>query len=876
MKKSLLTIIVGMVGISPAVAQLNGDGFYRVQNYVTERYVYITDNKGHVDVSTTSIDALAIQLWKDFDKACSDPSTVLYFVNKGGNDYDIQSQGTGINQIINYNATIRKNNDGTYFAYGSQSGVVKYLGDANASDSAEGTMSSEAKGDRRKWWITPITSTGDNYFGIKPTVTVGGKYYHPLYASFPMSAKSQGVTIYVISTYGYGMAVAEPVNGTIPAGTPCIVECGSTSPSNNRMNVGGSASAISKNQLGGVYFENYMKTHLNLTAYDKNTMRVLGKLSDGTLGFVVADLQYLPANQSYLKVPAGSPAEIRIVSKDEYDKEIGSLPSSVSLNASELKLYVGRNSQLTATIAPENVTNKHITWASTNPNVAKVDENGNVTAIAKGTTVISATTINGKVARCTVTVNPNYPEAIAISPATFKFYVGDEKQLSAVITPSDVEYSAIKWSSSDASVSVSESGLIKAVKTGSATITAKTADGKTATASITVNPVYPVSISLNSSESYIHAKETCQLVATINPSDVKDATLSWTSDNESIATVDNKGLVTGHSVGVANIKVASPGGTYATCKVTVMVQMPEAVSLSFDKLVLEVEDERYISAKIYPEGAYQSVTWSSSNNNVITVNSIGLIKAVGEGEATITATTSNGLNATCQVTVKPKGTPATKVTVLPSSISLYVGEESSLNVEILPENVTNKFVTWTSNNEKIATVDSEGKVKALSVGRSIIYAQCGSVSGRCLVNVVERPQSVPVDMIQLDRYQVVAEEGTQFTLTATVLPDNATDKRISWSSDNSNVASVTQSGVVSIKKSGNCIIKAEAVDGSGVYAECHVTATADIADIFADDNQLHSVYTLSGVLVIKAATKEDIKSLAPGYYIIGKQKVLVK
>ena len=877
MNKILLSFLACLSGIVPATAQLNGNGFYRVQNFVTDRYVYITDNKGHVDVATTSVDALAIQLWKDTDKACADPATVLYFESKGGSEYDIVAQGTGIYKIIEHNVTIRKNSDGTYFAYGRQDGLVKYLGDANSSDAAEGTMSSEAKGDYRKWWIKPISADGGNYYGIKPTITAKGKHYHPVYTSFPMSAKSSGVTIHAITKYGYGMAVSEVVNGTIAANTPCYIECAGTAQSANRMNVGGNGTTVKNNQMGGVYFENYMKTHQNLTPYDRKTMRVLGVLSDGSLGFVVGNIKYLPANQSYLKVPSDAPDEIRIVTAEEYDKALKSLPSGVSLNAAEAKMYINWEYQLTASITPENASSKHINWSSSNTAVATVNANGRVKALAKGTAIITATTVNGKTATCTVTVNPVNPEAIAVSPTNYKFYVGDQYQLKATITPADVYNKTITWSTSDASVvTVDNNGLIKAVKTGSATITAKTADGKTATCAVTVNPVYPSSIALNVPETYIHSRETYQLVATLTPADVKDKSLTWTSADDNVATVDATGKVTGHATGSAVITAKSAGGASATCKINVMSPLPETVSINFDRLVMEVDDTRNLRANVTPSDAYSMVTWKTSNTGVATVTDGGQVKAVGTGDATVTATTSNGLEATCNIKVLPKGITATSVKVTPSALKLAVGETGSLSAEILPENVTNRFTTWSSNNTKIATVDAEGNVTAVSEGVCIIYAQCGMVRGSSTVTVSNKVDKIPVSSIVLNNTHISAEIGTQFTLIPTVLPDNATDKRISWVSDSPEVASVSADGVVTVRNKGVAVVTARAMDGSGVTARCTINASSGIADVMGDEEVNAEVYTIDGVLLFKSATVDDLRSLAPGIYVINHHKVLVK
>ena len=103
---------------------------------MTKRYVYVTDDKGKLDYATTSADMYAIQLWKDFEKASSDPATVCYIKAIDGK-YDIQAQGTGIFEIISSYVSLRLNGDGSYYAYGSKEGITKYLGDGERGDVEE-------------------------------------------------------------------------------------------------------------------------------------------------------------------------------------------------------------------------------------------------------------------------------------------------------------------------------------------------------------------------------------------------------------------------------------------------------------------------------------------------------------------------------------------------------------------------------------------------------------------------------------------------------------------------------------------------------------------------------------------------------------------
>ncbi len=861
-----------MVLAFPAVAQLGADGYYRVQNYISNRYIYITDNKGSVDAATTSVDALAIQLWKGDEKAASDPATVLYFKKNSGSDYDIQAQSTGIHQIVGQYITIYKNSDGTYFAYGRNSGMTKYLGDANAADGDEGAISTEAKGDRRKWYIKPITATGDSYFGVKPTLSVGGKHYAPFFASFPFSAYSTGVKVYAITEYGYGMAVVEQQTGTVAGATACYIECPDTEPTNNRLNIGGTGTAVNGNQLAGVYFENYMTTHKNLTPYDKNTMRVLGTLADGTLGFITANITYLPANQSYLKVPVGSPASVKIVTRAEYDEAVKSLPQSVSLDQKTATIYKGKTLQLTATVAPENASIKTTLWFSSVPEVATVSADGLVTAVAPGTSIITVKTVNGMWATCVVTVAPTYPEAVSLSATTLKMYADDTTKLTATLTPEVVEHPELTWSSSDNTVAtVAADGTVKALKAGTATISVKTANGLTASCALTVHPHYPTSITLSPAALYLHEGEEGELKATISPADVKDKTITWSTSDAAVAAVDVNGKVFGLKQGSATITVKSPGGVSATCEVTVARQLPTDIELNLTKLVIEVGDKRTVRATVHPEKAYSSVTWSTSDASIATVSSIGEIVGVGVGYAEISATTDNGLTAVCTVDVLEPGIPAESVTITPSSLSLSVGEYGQLTATVSPEDVSNKFITWTSNNEKVAKVDSEGVVTAISEGTSIIYARCGSKSANISVKVVG---NIPVSSIILDKTSVEAVEGEQFTLVASVLPENATDKSLAWYSSNNTVAIVDR-GVVHVLVEGSAVITAEALDGSGVSASCTVLGKSGIDDVLAPGETV-TVYSIDGVLLHRAANAETLRNLAPGFYIFGKRKVFIR
>lgn len=484
----LTLFIASFVATVSAFAQLNGDGYYRLQNYMSKRYAYVTDDKGKLNYTATTADMNAIQLWKGFEKASSDPATVIYLKNVEGNKYDILAQGTGLYDMLQSHITIRAASNGTYYAYATSSGMTKYLGDGEKADCDDGVLSGETSGQWRCWYITPVDASGSNYFGVKAEIGVGGSYYQPFFTSFPYSFASSGMKAYYISKVDNGMAVMKEITGTVPAATPVFIKASSADPASCKLNIGGNASAIGGNLLKGVYFDNPMKTHYNRVAYDAGTMRMLGVTADGSLGYITASIDFIPANVSYLTVPVGTPAELKIVTEEEYNKYVSTIPTGITLDKAAISLTEGETVKLTATVAPSTA-NQAVTWTSNNAGVASVSADGVVAAVKAGSAVITATTSNGLTATCEVTVKPAVVLAVSITldKESFSAVEGSEFNLVATVLPENTTNKAVNWTSSRPSIiSVDQNGLVKILAEGNALITASTTDGTNLTATCQV------------------------------------------------------------------------------------------------------------------------------------------------------------------------------------------------------------------------------------------------------------------------------------------------------------------------------------------------------------------------------------------------------
>ena len=268
---------------------------------------------------------------------------------------------------------------------------------------------------------------------------------------------------------------------------------------------------------------------------------------------------------------------------------------------------------------------------------------------------------------------------------------------------------------------------------GSATITAKAGD-KSATCAVTVNKkvIAVTSVTLDKTSLSLTEGETATLKATVGPDNATDKTVTWSSSNAAVASVDASGNVTAVKVGTATI-TAKAGDKSATCAVTVNPVPVSSITLDQDSITLMIDQTFTLTATVGPDNATdKTVTWSSSDASVATVDASGKVKGIKEGTATITAK-AGAQSATCTVTVEP--VPVDSVTLSKTELTLKVGETATLTATVNPSNATHKTVTWYSSDTEVATVDANGKVTAVQPGLTSIYADADGVTGLCEVTV---------------------------------------------------------------------------------------------------------------------------------------------
>ena len=263
------------------------------------------------------------------------------------------------------------------------------------------------------------------------------------------------------------------------------------------------------------------------------------------------------------------------------------------------------------------------------------------------------------------------------------------------------------------------------------------------------------------------------------------------------------------------------------------------VTLSENSLTLLVDQEEQLTATVLPENTTLSkdVTWESSNPDVATVDDEGHVKALSIGTATITVKTrSNGYytdstmpdlkseyTATCGITVV-ESVLVENVTLDKTSLDLNVGSTEQLTATVNPANATNKTVTWQSSDESVATVDADGKVTAHTPGTATITATAGGQSATCTVTVKDNaPAIIPVNSVTLNKKSLTLNVNESETLTATIMPENATNREVTWTSSKPETAQVDENGKVTALAQGTAIITVTTANGKS--ATCAVTVT---------------------------------------------------
>ena len=328
---------------------------------------------------------------------------------------------------------------------------------------------------------------------------------------------------------------------------------------------------------------------------------------------------------------------------------------------------------------------------------------------------------------------------------------GDEYSLSIIDDNAEnVEY---VWTSSDDSIaSVDENGKVYTHSTGTVTIYVSSTEGESDECNITVvqtlnSGTNNYLIEFDNTNYSLNLNHKLEIPYTLSSNYTGE--IKWISSNPSVATVNEKGIVTGLKIGHTTITASIDNNQIATtCIVEVLDANNEnltiavsEVSLNKNSLTIEAGSTEQLLGKLKPTNATNKVlTWTSSDTSVATVSSTGVVTAKKAGTATITVKTSNGKTATCKVTVTTSTVAVTGVSLNKTSTTLAIGNSETLTIAITPTNATNQTVTWTSSDTSVATVSSTGVVTANKAGTATITVKTSNgKTASCKVTIYSAP-----------------------------------------------------------------------------------------------------------------------------------------
>lgn len=494
-----------------------------------------------------------------------------------------------------------------------------------------------------------------------------------------------------------------------------------------------------------------------------------------------------------------------------------------------------------------------ITYSSSKPGVATVSEDGTITAGSKGDAVIYASLerngkrvgraqINVKVVRGVKKVTlstaglaiyePDDPAITPLLEEELEYKViavaaGSTVNLSAVCTPMDASNKTVRFTTDDEGVArVMNNKALKAIQRGECDMTMTSADNPEATETFRILVTQPVkSIQIQAENKTVASGSTIRLTGECQPADASIKGIVWASKNPQIASVDSNGNVTGLKRGNAVITATAADGSGAKGNITISVIQP-VTGLRISPAEIRVTTGRYTQAKVTVQPADasdKSVTWTSSDERIATVVN-GRVTGQKAGTCMVTCASKTNPEITASATViVSQLVTRIEFTNQKDELSFRTGEKLQLQWEVLPDDATDTAVTFKSAHPKIATVDSNGMLTAISRGTATIYATAQDASKRqaaVRVTVIQ-----PVTGVEMQNPLYYVQLGWSGNVRAIVQPRNANNQRVYWSSEDEDIATIrsngTSTGHVQGNRRGRTTITACTEDGD-------FTAQADV------------------------------------------------
>lgn len=514
------------------------------------------------------------------------------------------------------------------------------------------------------------------------------------------------------------------------------------------------------------------------------------------------------------------------------------MPNAIVLNQNEIGIKKGKGYQLVSTVLPENAENKQVVWESSDPKIVSVNSvTGYITGVKEGSATITVKTlINDISTDCIVNVSGKniLVSKIVLNEKRISLAVGYTHSLTYQITPKNATENDLIFTSSDSSVAtVNQSGVIQGLKEGNAIITVSSSNGlakdttyvsvykKGASTVVDGEPIktdnYPKSLTVSPQSLNLKLGGSSQLIASVLP-EKSNSQISWSSTNSRVATVDSNGLVS--AVGMGSATIIARTINDITYNVNVLVgnysKELRSILVTTNYITLAVSNSKQLAVAFTPaDASNKNVFWTSSNPSVATVDKYGVVKAISPGSTIIKATSEDGGytdTATIEVVNYDNIIEEKSIAFDSSSYTVGIGSTKSLIPIITPSNATFKSVRFESSNPSIATVDENGVVRGLKEGTVSITATTNRNRLKATTTIIVK--YINATSVKVNTTNVNLGKNETFTLVATVLPSDATNKKVSYSVSNSNIATIDANGIITGKNTGTATITITPSEGN--------------------------------------------------------------
>ncbi len=509
---------------------------------------------------------------------------------------------------------------------------------------------------------------------------------------------------------------------------------------------------------------------------------------------------------------------------------------SIEISSGDLILNVGDTTALTAVVLPIDSSVTALEWSvttsdssDTTSQLASIDPNGVLTALAPGHCVVFCKAIDGSGAEDYINVYIRQPvSTVTLNTNEMTVRKGDVFWLYATVLPENADLKVVNWTSSDESLAtVGPDGKVTALMPGKVTITATSQDtGDFDFCVVTIEqPIESITLATGDSQTlFVGAQFT--IVPEILPIEAPNKNVTFVSSNEAIASVDANGVVTALMGGECDIIVTTEERQLkALCHITVKEYV---TSITLDRTFAYVNIGSYtdlVPTVTTDTATNKNIIWKTANSAIASVDQSGRVTAVSYGTTVITAVAEDGggASATCVVQVVE---PVTSITLKPTELHLVAGDNYIIGATVSPSNASVKALRWETTDAAVATVDEDGEVTAVAGGKCRIYAYStdgNEVKAYCTVYVTNVANATA---LTLNSSAITIKVDETRLLTVKSTPTKITEG-LAWYSTDTGVVTVDQNGNIRGIKEG---VAEVVVYGkvSGVEGRCQVTVESKV------------------------------------------------